>query len=348
MRLVSKLSLFSTVLGSSLLAVACGGSSFAPVSTSDGNTASDQSALDAPNAGLDATSNVQPAFGDPQIEALAPMDDSLVASVEPSDMTASAAAQAGATAYRVALVWGHLPAPHDDSDQDDEPKLENWTGSIAVDAGAIGLKRTIAFDPNDHIDPRTDPTSLSFTSHTLPYVDGVLVRVVIPAGGTPTLHFKTAALTTDIDLSALAANVGGVQRLADDVEGLSWIGFQEDPGCAKGFVHGRWVKNHAKFGALRGVVSDADGERVGHLRGMWGHAPKRDADVWFAKYVDKDGDAKGLALGSYAKGTFQGMWGVKDETDTDGGRVEGFYSDGYDKADGRGVWFGRWAEKCGK
>jgi len=136
-----------------------------------------------------------------------------------------------------------------------------------------------------------------------------------------------------------------VQRLADDEEGLAWIGFPED-GCARGFVHGRWVKKHAQLGALRGVVSDADGERIGHLRGLWGHAPKRDADVWFAKYIGDDGHAKGLALGKYGDGAFAGLWAAKDETDVDVGHVEGIYSDGYDKADGRGVWVGRWAEKC--
>jgi hypothetical protein len=262
-------------------------------------------------------------------------------------MTTAAAAQPGATAYRVALVWGHLPAAQDATNNDSTPVAETWTGDVSVTAGAIGLKRTIAFDANDHVTARVDPTTLSFVSHTLPYVDGLLLRVVIPAGATPTLHFATAALTTDIDLSQLTTKAGGVQRLASDAsEGLSWVGFAEDPGCARGFVHGRWVKDQAALGRLRGVVSDQDGERIGHLRGLWGHAAKRDADVWFDKYIGAAGDAKGLAFGKYDNGEFSGLWAAKDEKDVDTGTVEGFYSDALDKDDGRGVWVGRWSEKC--
>ena len=288
-----------------------------------------------------------PAFADSEVEALPAMDGTLAATVDPTDPTAGPAAIApGATAYRVALVWGPLPPPHDADTTDVAAAPEDWTGSISVAAGAIGLKRTIAFDVNDHVDPRSNAQTLSFTSHTLPYVDGVLVRVVIPSGGTPTLHFATSALTTDIDLSKLAAGVGGVQRLSDDVEGLSWVGFPED-GCARGFLHGRWVKDKAALGRLVGVVSDGDGNRIGNLRGLWGHAPKREANVWFAKYIGVAGDARGLAFGSYGDGTFDGLWGAADETHTvDVGTTEGFYSDGYDRGDGRGVWIGRWSAKC--
>jgi hypothetical protein len=340
MALGNKLALLGTLATSFSLA-ACAGHS------TNESTASDQAALDAPNAGLNVASDESPAFDDPAMQALASMDLMIPQTVEPAtDPTVAAAAQQGAKAYRIVLLWGHLPTPHDAMDTDAEPQLENWSGKISVDAGAIGMKRTIAFDPNDHVDgPRTDVTSITFTSHTLPYVDGMLLRVVIPQGGTPTLHFATSALTTDIDLSQLAAKVGGVQRLSDDVEGLAWVGYPED-GCTHGFVHGRFVKNHARFGAIRGIVSDGDGERLGHLRGLWGHAPKRDADVWFAKYIDAAGHAKGLAFGKYDDGAFTGAWAAKDETDIDVGHVEGFYSDGNDKADGRGVWLGRWSEKC--
>ena len=324
---------------SSALAVACSGGSPA------GNAGGDPAVLDAPNALLAPTTSTAPAFGDPSVAALVPMDAALARSVEPADLTATEAKAPGAKAYRIALVWGHLPLAHDADDADPEPTRQDWDGQLSVDAGAIGLARTLAFDANDHVEPRTDPRTLAFVSHTLPYVDGVLLRVVVPAGATPTLHFATTALHTDIDLSQLAAKVGGVQRLADDEEGLAWVGFPED-GCARGFVHGRWVKSHAAFGAMRGIVSDADGAAIGHVRGLWGHAPKRDADVFFAKIIDGDGDGKGLAIGRYGEGAFHGLWAAKDEGDTGAGTLEGFYADGDDRADGRGVWLGRWSEKC--
>jgi hypothetical protein len=332
-----------SILGAASV-VGCSGSGNTPPGTSPTATAS--AALDAPNGGLSPATAESPAFADPEVEALPTMDPTLAATIDPTDPTAAAAATAGATAYRVALVWGHLPPPHDADATDIPAAPEDWTGSLSVGAGAIGLKRTIAFDPNDHIDPRANAQTLSFASHTLPYVDGVLVRVVIPSGGAPTLHFATSALTTDIDLASLAAGVGGVQRLADDVEGLAWVGFPED-GCTRGFVHGRWIKTAPALGRLVGVVSDGDGNQIGDLRGVWGHAPKRDANVWFAKYIGVAGDARGLAFGNYGDGTLDGLWGAADESNTGGvGTTEGFYSDADDTGDGRGVWLGRWSEKC--
>ena len=331
-----------SIIGAASLALACSGGRPGSAPT----TASASAALDTPNGGIAPAMPEQASFADPTVEALPLMDGTLAAQVDPSDPTAGAAA-AGASAYRIALFWGHLPAPHDADATDVAAQPEDWTGSISVAAGAIGLKRTIAFDPNDRIDPRANAQTLSFTSHTLPYVDGVLLRVVIPDGGAPVLHFATPALTTDIDLTKLAAGVGGTERLADAVEGLAWVGFPED-GCARGFVHGRWLKEGPGIGRLVGVVSDGDGNRIGNVRGLWGHAPKRDADVWFAKYIGAGGEARGLAFGRYGEGTFDGLWGATDEDHTVGaGTTEGFYSDAYD-TDGRGVWLGRWTETCAK
>jgi hypothetical protein len=335
----SQLTLFVVLGASSLAAIGCSGT----VRSTSTDTADSAEALDAANGGFDPSSKEAPAFNDPAVERLPVMDATLA---DTTDMTTDVAKAAGAKSFHVVLVWGHLPQAHDADDADPDPKIENWSGSVSVDAGAIGLERTIAFDANDHIDPRTSKTSLSFDSHTLPYVDGLLLRAVVPAGGSTLLHFKTATLTTDIDLADLPAKIGGIQRLADDEEGLAWIGFEDTAGCAKGFVHGRWIKERAAFGRLRGVVSDADGERIGHVRGLWGHAKKRNADVFFGKYIDRDGDAKGLFGGRYASGGFSGFWASKDENDVDVGHMEGFYGAAHDNVDGRGVWLGRWSEKC--
>jgi hypothetical protein len=345
MALGNKLSILSLASVSSILAIACGGGAFTPSSGSTDGVATTAAALDTPNGGLDLTTQESPAFGDTEVEALPTMDSTLAATIDVTDPTTAVAATAGASAYRIALVWGHLPPAHDADATSIAPQPENWTGSISVAAGAIGLKRTISFDPNDHIDPRANAQTLSFTSHTLPYVDGVLLRVVIPSGGAPTLHFATTALTTDIDLSQLAAKEGGVVRLSNDVDGLGWIGFPED-GCARGFVHGRWIKTDPNFGRTLGVVSDGDGNRIGYTRGIWGYSPKRVENVWFSKIIDLDGAPKGLAFGKYGEGAYAGLWGAMDETHIDVGTTEGVYSDGYDVGDGRGVWLGRWSAKC--
>jgi hypothetical protein len=340
MSLRSKLSLVSLLGASALMALGCSSRT-----TSSAGTDSNADALDTANGGIEPASKEAPAFDDPAVLAIAPM---VAAPADAPDPTADPAAAAGGTSYHVLLMWGHLPQARDDQDADPTAQAADWTGSIAVPAGAIGLKRTIAFDAKDHIEPRTDPRSISFVSHTLPYVDGLLVRVVVPAGATPVLHFDTAALKADIDLAQLDAKVGGVARVADGTEGLAYIGYQDNDGCAKGFVHGRWIKDRARFGHLRGIVSAGDGDPIGHVRGLWGHAPRRAANVFFGKYIDRDGDGRGLFAGKYGDGVFGGVWGAKDEGDLDVGHLEGFYSDGFDQNDGRGVWLGRWSEKCAK
>src|SRR6185369_6076850 len=112
----------------------------------------------------------------------------------------------------------------DPSDVTPTPTPVDWTGGVSVDQGAIGVKRTLKFDLHDSVDPRNAPNVVTFVSHTLPHVDGLLLKIVVPAGGSQTLHFDTAALGADIDLSQLDAKGGGRVDV-DGRNGLAWIGF---------------------------------------------------------------------------------------------------------------------------
>ena len=302
--------------------------------------ASTESALDQSNGGL-TIDNTTPAFGDAKVEAL---PDFTTAQADAQDPTGPTAAAPGARSYHVALLWGHLPAPHDQDDTDSDPQVMTWTGSVSLDKGAIGVKKTLAFDAKDKVDPRTAANVVSFDSHTLPFVDGLFLRVVVPAGASPMLHFKTQSLTTDIDVSQLEAKAGGVERLADGRNGLAYIGYGDVAGCARGLAFGRWVKLRARLGGMRGRVIDGDGETIGHVRGIWGHAVRADKNVFFGKYIGIDGAHRGLFAGTYGGGEAVGIWGTRDPKDA--GALQLFYSDGYDKDDGRGVWLGRWSEKC--
>jgi hypothetical protein len=156
------------------------------------------------------------------------------------------------------------------------------------------------------------------------------------------LHFQTAALTTDIDLSQLAQKGGGTTPLGDGRNGMAYLGFQDEPGLAKGFVLGHWGKLDASVGRLRGRVVDGDGRELGHVRGIWGHAPKKDQDRFFGKYIDHEGQFRGLFGGQYGDGRFQGKWGTASPANV--GVVEGRYSDGYERGDDRGMFLGRWSE----
>jgi hypothetical protein len=336
--MLARTSLFA-IAAVAVAALGCSGAAHSPHAT-DPNVGATESALDAENGGM-TTEDTAPAFGDPNVEAIAPFDPTLA---DPEDMTTESASASGAKSFHIALFWGHLPPAHDAVDTDVAPQLVDWSGTVSVDQGAIGVKRTLAFDAGDKVDPRLSPNVVSFDSHTLPFVDGLFLRVVVAAGNAPVLHFKTTALTTDIDLSQLDAKAGGVTRLANPSDGLAYIGYGDVAGCARGLMYGRWVKVRAALGGFRGRVIDGEGDTIGHVRGIWGHAPRADKDVFFGKYISLTGAHEGLFGGTYGGGEALGVWATVSPKDV--GALQVFYSDGYDQNDGRGVWLGRWSEMC--
>lgn len=302
-----------------------------------------QAALDVDNGGL-TTAAETPMFGDP---AVAQLPEFLSNYADPQDMTVEAAKVQGARRFHIAVIWGHLPPPHDAEDVDVVPRVMDWSGSLSVDAGAIGVKRALAFDGAQYGDallPRKDAQTVSFVSHTLPHVDGLFVSVIVPPNASPMLHFKTKSLTTDIDLSTLAQKPGSVSRV-DDRNGMFTIGYEDD-GCARGLIFGRWTKLRPALGGFRGVVMGGEGEGLGHIRGIWGHSFKKNENLFFGKYIDRDGEFRGLLGGKYGGGEFAGLWGTVDPKNVGG--LQGYYSDGYERGDGRGVFLGRWAEKCAR
>jgi hypothetical protein len=299
-----------------------------------------QSALDQSNGGM-TTAPESPEFADPAVQSL---ENFVPDFGDTQDMTQSVEVQ-GARRFRVAVIWGHLPPAHDADNTDVAPSIIDWTGSVSVDSGAIGLKRTLRFDIGDKVLARPNAQEVDFVSHTLPHVDGLYMSVVIPANASPTMHFKTKSLTTDIDLGLLTQQAGAAVRLDDGRNGMFFIGYPED-GCPRGLLFGRWRKVRPALGEFRGVVVGDEGDGIGHIRGIWGHAPKANANVFFGKYIDRQGEFRGLLGGIYGDGKFGGVWGTVDPNAK--GVLEGYYSDGYERGDGRGVYLGRWAEKCVK
>ena len=297
------------------------------------DTASIQAALETPNGGFD-DSDEAPAFGDAAVLATPELVTTYADAVAPP--ADDPAAKPEAALYHVALVWGHLP-PQKPVAGEPKPAAIDWSGAVSVDQGFIKIERTLAFDAKDSVAPRAEPNVVSFTSRTVPAVDGLLLRLAIPAGAVGTLHFATASLSTDIDLAALATDGGGVIPLGDGENGLAFAGFRDEPGLAKGFVMGRWSELAADAGHLRGRVFAADGAPLGHVKGIWGHAPKRDQDLFFGKYIDRDGQWSGLFGGSYGDGSFGGRWG----TDEERGKLQGRY---FSAEGARGFFVARWSE----
>ena len=305
--------------------------------SSEPNAADVQHDLDVNFGGYDDTREA-PNFGDDAIASLPRFDDVFASTAQ---VTSSSTPS---VAYRVALMWGHFPGANDDSDADVDVEPATWTGSIAVDAGAIDVVRTLSFDDGDSVDARTDPTSVSFTSHTMPFVDGMIVRVTTPMSSTaPKLHFSTTELSVDVDLGAVASSSGMVFHGATD-QGLAVVGWNDTAAtCPSGVAYGRFVKLGAAVGTLRGRLADGSGADLGVVHGIWGHAKNRGADVFFTKSIDPAGNFGNLGLGQYAIGA---MAGAQGDVASQHGTFAGVYSDGYDRPDGRGVFVAKWSSVC--
>ena len=333
---LTSLSLITVSLFAAFTATGCAASTGVP-EADDEEVASIEAALARDNGGF-APTDERPDFDDSEVAQL-PAFDAIYGDKNP------AAAPAGLRAYKIVLLWGHFPNAHDADETQVIPQKVDWTGSVSVDSGAIGLSSTLRFDEKDSVAPRTEAKSLSFISRTYPAVDGLVLRVAVPAGS-QTLHFTTAAMNADIDLSTLGRDVGGVKPLGDGRNGLAWVGFPDAPGCSNGFVFGHWSKLKPGVGKLKASVYDDAGTRVGRAKGIWGHAKQANKNVFFGKYIGNDGAHKGLFGGLYGEGKATGLWG--NRVTREGGVLQGFYSDGYDKTDAKGVWLGRWSEPCAR
>lgn len=306
-------------------------------SNSEPSAADVQHDLDVNFGGFDDKREA-PNFGDDAIAQLPRFADGFASNAELEGSSSAIGA------YRVALLWGHFPGANDASDSDCDAQPATWNGSIAVDSGAIDVIRTLSFDDGDSVDARTDPKSVTFTSHTLPFVDGMIVRVKTPMSGASTkLHFATSELTVDVNLDDVASGSGVIFHGAAD-QGLAVVGWNDTAAtCPSGVAYGRFVKLGAAVGTLRGRLVSGSGDDLGVVRGIWGHAKSRDADVFFTKSIDPAGNFGNIALGQYATGAITGAQGTMDSQH---GKLAGVYSDGYDRPDGRGVFVAKWSSVC--
>lgn len=321
------------VIGSFLFAslAACSGTSGQTLSV-----AQIRQNLDASFGGY-TTALEKPNFDDSAVLAIPKLESSFA-----SQATAAGSSSA-ARSFRVALLWGHFPAANADTDADTDATPATWSGSVSVDMGAIEVERTLSFD-GDSVAPRDDPRVVSFVSHTLPYVDGLLLHVVV-TGDQPNavLHFATSELTTDVQLDVVAQGAGTVVHAGGD-QGLAVVGWS-DTGqtCPGGFAYGRWVKIDGGVGTLRARLVSAAGEDGGVAEGIWGTAPKSKSDVFFGKSIDGAGKFGALVEGVYKDGEIHGTRG--DDVSQNGSFV-GVYSDGHDDDQGRGVFLAKWMGTC--
>jgi len=291
--------------------------------------------------GLDMADEA-PLFGDPQafdeaaIEPDAAVEDAMAS--DPAT-TAALAAPDGAV-YNTAVLWGQMP-----------PDFQNrngheWDGTISISRGAMIVRRRVGFEEaTDAIRPRNDRLSVSFISMTLPHVDGLLLTIADPdPTSSEPLTLTYTAVSGTVFSATMDELVAEPQSLAVDNSGnrILATAMREpaDP-CAHGTLRGRWHRVEEGRGRLIGVVADAEGEAIGHVRGVYGRRSTGER-VFFGKYIDRDGRFRGLFGGNYGEGHFAGRWIVRPSEDH--GQLAGMYRETIDGPETGGLFVGRWGE----
>jgi hypothetical protein len=299
------------------------------------------SAIERENGGLDMADD-GPMFGDAELFAEAAIEpDSAVADPMATDSeTAAQLASPDAALYNTLVLWGQMPP--DMANQDGH----EWDGTISINRGAMVVRRQIGFeDETDALEPRSDRRSVSFISITVPRVDGLLLTIADPdpAAAEPLVVTYTSA-SGAVFSATMADLVSGVQSQPVDESGnriaAAALPRPVDP-CAHGTLRGRWHRVEPGRGRLIGVVSNPEGETIGHMRGVYGRRTTGE-QVFFGKYIDLDGRFRGLFGGGYRDGHFQGRWIVRD--DLDHGLLAGEYRETIDGPETGGFFVGRWAE----
>ncbi len=289
-----------------------------------------------------------PAFGEPSLFA----DELLAEDADYQDdfnadpTVARWRGDGGSHVYTLRICWGRLiRLGQDDSTRcGDREMIYDWDGSLSVDRGAIILKRTILFDPEDYIHERVDRRTLEWTSKTSPHYDGILVEIIDPPTPSPDSNwtgagprvapnrvtFKTPQYSRTFSMDELVSisEVIPVNRCGISV---SFDGFLEPSGvCPRGFLAGIWkpvppdseppqppVPPDTFYTATVDTVTPYPSVH-GEFYGNWiqangtlaGHlrgvygVNSQGRRVFFGKYIDLSGRFKGILRGSYGAMSF--------------------------------------------
>ncbi len=318
--------------------------------------------LDDPFGGLNF-GDEDPAFGDANMtELFGPELDAGYTDPMENDPEVVRARERRRPVTYLMITWGNLEADTTITFPTD------WTGSLSADNGAICLKRTIAFDPNDEILPRTSRDLLDWVSHTKPHFDGILVALhkIVPRDTVP--NDSTAVDIADEDtrlsitfdtgpfqVTIYEENLRDLHRVVKVDEAGNAVAFNtfniEPQGCPQGFMSGQWRPvDHRPGGIFRGKWITHNGMHEGYLRGIYG--PTADGEnVFFGKWIRHNGEFQGLLVGYYGAidvesgGWYRGIWLTRGLRT--GGHVKGVWNT-RDTDDHPGGFFrGRWAKDCG-
>ncbi|MBL9018187.1 MAG: hypothetical protein JNL83_28630 [Myxococcales bacterium] len=296
------------------------------------------SAIEQENGGLDTTDEA-PEFGVADLYAAAAIEGTAVeADPMASDPSIVELARPGApnvVARDLVILWGRWPA------DPDATVGRDWSGSLQLSRGGMVVRRKIAFEQaTDRVLPRTSRDLIEFTSQTRPHADGLVLTVfdgdAMNANPLTLTYTPTGGTAHSLDLSRLAN--GPIVVDVGDGNRILIAGHRRVDTCDHGFMRGRWRALAPNASAYLGVVTNSDGEPVGHIRGIAGQRQNGDK-VMFGKFIDRDGHFKGILRGTYDNGHYQARW---IDRSGDHGIAGGLYVPGPTMR--AGGFLGRWAE----
>ena len=261
------------------------------------------------------------------------------------------------------LLWGNLDAEITDDGRVEDGDAVDWSGQLHIDRGVVMVRRVVFFErPADSIvRPRIDRQTVSWFSHTGGHYDGLVVQIIEPpldADGdgeidegmdTPNLlTIETMAYSETFDLADLA-EYDEIVEVEPEGNAIHITGFtlgDLDAG-PRGFMSGRWrldPESGDGTGMFRGRWMNLMGSIRGHIMGRYGVNAEGE-QVFFGKYIDRNGQFAGLLGGTWAAteepghGEFHGHW------TNDGQAIEGHLGGRYlDLPERNGGFFqGRWA-----
>jgi hypothetical protein len=271
-----------------------------------------------------------PGFGDSEILALEgsePAEDPLAR----SPLIDSLNRLENVDVYSLELLWGQLEF------DSTVTEITDWSGSLAVERGAVIAARLICFDHGDHlVRPRGRPRMLEWKSQTAPHYDGILVFIYDPQPDSfdteNTVTFTTEPYSRTFTMSELVS----IEEIVDVGDNqVSITAFLSEPlECGKGFMAGRWHRHpHGDKGRFHGHWISADGYILGHLKGHYGTRDDGE-QVMFGKWI---------GIGGAFRGLLRGHWGYEDGTE-DPERCCGWFDGRWDNAAGTklGSYEGKW------
>jgi hypothetical protein len=369
-RLCAMLAVMLLILGSGCQRSGDGSAPLGPA----GTETTQQIDLDSPTGGFTSTDEL-PAFGEPD-EFLSFADESAVEDTcEDNPGIRNMLRMRGARLYEFRAVWGRL-ADLGDSNATDLCPLD-WSGTLHLEGGVIIMEKTIAFEPEDSIS-RVDKSTISWVSHTGPYVDGIHVKLVVPARPldslvTPQLELSTGPFSRIFTLAELAA-LNLVEAVDSCGNAISITSVMTAIGCPHGQLMGGWAMTPPDTltsadstnvsgvvqGVFRGVWVGEHGRVSGYLKGIYG-LNSSDERVFFGKYIDMQGHFMGILRGRFGSpgpgkrdgdgaqcpdpkrphGWFKGEW-IDDKVNVQG-RLQGHW---IANDEGKGLFHGVWGMRC--